>query len=520
MRTVLPTILGLTVLLSASLRADVRLAAIFSDHAVLQRDKPLPVWGSANPGEVVEVRLGREKASSPADEKGRWQVTLASQPLSTTPLTLTVSGHNQIARTDILLGDVWLCGGQSNMDLALGACQVPADIAAANHPMIRHFRVAYHFAIAPAADVQGAWTVCGPGTAPGFSAVGYYFARKVHAETGVPIGLLSSSLGGTNIELWISQAALLKTPGLETYAGQMRASLATYQEQLARILPAAREWVDQGSSAVRSGMPVPPPPAWPEFPFGDKVMRPRCVTLHNGMIAPLVPMALRGALWYQGENNADDALYLTKQRALIDEWRTLFHDPTLPFYFVQLAAWKIPDEQPAGGGWGMIRELQRQCLEIPNTGMACTIDIGDAKDIHPRNKFDVGERLARWALRHQYGRAEIVTSGPLFREMTLEDGKARLHFNSTGGGLLVARKAGRAPTVATPAEKLNRFAIAGEDRKWVWAQAMIEGDTVVVSSAEVLRPVAVRYAYSDNPEGANLYNLAGLPASPFRTDAW
>ena len=520
MKTALPAIVGLTFLLSAPLHAAVRLATIFSDHAVLQRDKPLPVWGTADPGEVVDVRLGREKASSPADENGRWQVTLAPQPVSTAPLTLTVTGQNEVTRTDILLGDVWLCGGQSNMDLALGACQVPEDIAAAGYPLIRHFRVDYDFAIAPAADVRGAWAVCAPGTAPGFSAVGYYFARKVFMETGVPIGLLSSSVGGTNIELWISQDTLLKTTGLENYAGQMRASLATYQEQLSKILPAAREWVDSGSSAVKAGTPVPLPPAWPEFPFSDKVMRPRCVTLHNGMIAPLAPLALRGALWYQGENNADDALYVTKQRALIDEWRSLFHDPTLPFYFVQLAAWKMPDEQPAGGGWGMIRELQRQCLAIPNTSMACTIDIGDAQDIHPRNKFDVGERLARWALHHQYGRGEIVTSGPLLREMTLENGKVRLHFDSIGGGLIAARKSGRAPALPAPDEKLNRFAIAGKDRRWVWADAMIEGDTVVVSSAEVLRPVAVRYAYSDNPEGANLYNRAGLPASPFRTDAW
>ena len=193
MKTALPAFVSLTFLLSAPLHAAVRLATIFSDHAVLQRDKPLPVWGTAAPGEVVDVRLGREKASSPADENGRWQVTLASQPVSTTPLTLTVSGQNQIARTDILLGDVWLCGGQSNMDLALGACQVPEDIAAATYPLIRHFRVDYDFAIAPVPNVRGAWAVCTPGTAPGFSAVGYYFARKVFMETGVPIGLLSSS---------------------------------------------------------------------------------------------------------------------------------------------------------------------------------------------------------------------------------------------------------------------------------------------------------------------------------------
>ena len=502
------------------LRADVRLAAIFSDHAVLQRDKPLPVWGSAAPGESVEIELGREKATTLADENGRWRVTLAPQPVSTTPLNLTVSGADRISRQDILLGDVWLCSGQSNMDLTLGACQVPEDIAAAYHPLIRHFRVGYNFAIAPTDDVVGSWAVCTPGTAPGFSAVGYYFGRKVQAETGVPIGLLSSSVGGTNIELWISPPTLLTTPGLEDYADQMRKSLAIYQDQLASILPAARDWAATGADAVKAGRPIPLPPVWPEHPFSDKVMRPRCVTLHNGMIAPLVPLSLRGAIWYQGENNADDSLYLIKQKALFGEWRKLFQNPSLPVYFVQLAAWKAPDELPAGSGWGMIRDLQRQGMAMPHTGMACTIDIGDANDIHPRNKFDVGERLSRWALHHEYGRKEIITSGPLFRGMSIEDGKVRIHFDSIGGGLVIARKSGRAAAVPTPGDKLRRFAIAGEDRKWAWADAVIDGDTVVVSSPGVASPVAVRYAYSDNPQGANLYNQAGLPASPFRSDSW
>lgn len=514
------TFFSLALISSAPLRGDVKLAAVFSDHAVLQRDKPLPVWGTAAPGESVEIGLGREKASTTADENGCWRVTLAPQPVSATPLDLTITGADRIVRRDILLGDVWLCGGQSNMDLTLGACQVPEDIAAADQPLLRHFRVAYHFANAPAADVEGSWAVCTPGTAPGFSAVGYYFGWKVQAETGVPIGLLSSSVGGTNIELWMSQSTLLTTPGLEDYAGRMRASLTIYQDQLAAILPAAREWAAAGAEAVKAGGEIPPPPLWPDHPFSDKVMRPRCVTLHNGMIAPLVPMALRGALWDQGENNADDSVYLIKQNSLFAEWRELFEDPALPVYFVQLAAWKAPDESPVGGGWGMIRELQRQGLATPNTGMACTIDIGNAHDIHPRNKFDVGERLARWALHHEYDQKAVVTSGPLFREMSVEDGKIRVRFDSIGGGLLTAGKSGRSPAVPTPGDKLQRFAIAGEDRKWVWADAAINGDTVLVSSPGVPRPVAVRYAYSDNPEGANLYNKAGLPASPFRTDSW
>lgn len=520
MTTAIPAPLLALLLLAPPLAADVSLPAIFSDHAVLQRDKPLPVWGKAAPGERVAVSLGKSRGTATAGKDGRWQVVLDAQPLSAEPLTLTVAGKNRVTREDILLGDVWLCSGQSNMDWGLGGCDVPDDIAAADHPKIRHFRVAYNFASSPADDVTGNWAVATPGSVPGFSAVGYYFGRKVHAETGVPIGLLTSSVGGTNIELWMSQASLLETPELAPYAAPMKESLARYQEELVAILPAARAWADAGMAASKAGKPVPMPPAWPDYPFSERSMRPRCVTLHHGMIAPLVPMALRGALWYQGESNADDALYLEKKKTMVAEWRRLFRDPALPFYFVQLAAWQPVDDNPAGGGWGAIRDLQRRCLAIPHTGMASAIDIGDAADIHPKNKADVGERLARWALRNEYGKKDLVASGPLFREMKSAGNALVLHFDSTGGGLMAGRKSGRQPAVEEPGAKLRRFAIAGEDRKWVWADAVIEGDTVRVSSPEVAKPVAVRYAYANNPEGANLYNRDGLPASPFRTDAW
>jgi sialate O-acetylesterase len=432
---------------------------------------------------------------------------------------LTVKGSNELVREDILLGDVWLCSGQSNMDWAMGACDAAPDIAASANPLIRHFRVNYNFSAVPVSDVQGAWAVAGPGTTAGFSAVGYYFGRKLQAETGVPIGLLTSSVGGTNIELWISQETLMGTPALDPYAKQMRESLDLYQQQLRAALPALRAW-SEAAAKVPASEKLPMPPAWPEFPFGERVNRPRCVTLHNGMIAPLVPFSLRGAIWYQGESNADDVLYVEKKRALVEEWRRLFRDPQLPFYFVQLAAWQAPDPNPAGSGWGRIRDLQRLCLAIPHTGMASALDIGDADDIHPKNKADVGERLALWALRNQYGAKELTVSGPLLRDMSVTGNQIQLRFDSLGGGLMVGKKSGRSPAVADPGAKLARFAIAGEDRKWVWAEAVITGDTVVLSSPEVPNPVAARYAYSSNPTGANLYNKAGLPASPFRTDNW
>ncbi len=500
--------------------ADVRLPAIFTEHGVLQRDKPLSVWGWADPGESVSVSLGAQKANATAGADGRWLVKLAAQPASNDPLTLTVAGKNTVEVKDILLGDVWLCSGQSNMDMALGGCDAPDDIKAADLPLVRHFRTEYNFSSVPATDVKGRWSVCNPGSAGGFSAVGFYFARKIHGETGVPIGLLTNAVGGTNIELWISQETLLGTTELAPYARLMRESLANYQTQLADSLPPIEQWLTRSRAAQKAGQEIPMPPKWPDFPFGEKVARPRCVTLHNGHIAPLVPMAMRGVLWYQGENNADANLYVEKMQAMLGDWRKWFGDPALPFYFVQLAGFLKPNDNPAGGEWGAIRDAQRRCLAIPQTGMASAVDIGDAEDIHPKNKADVGERLALWALANEYGKTGVVASGPLFREMKIEGGKARISFDSPGGGLISARKQGRASAVEEKSAKLQRFAIAGADKQWQWADAVIEGDAVVVSSEKVPAPVAVRYAYSSNPEGANLYNRAGLPASPFRTDNW
>lgn len=504
--------------------ADIKLPQIFSDRAVLQRDRPLPVWGWAEPGENVSVTLGNERAESTADKTGKWLVRLPAQPMSKAPLTLTVVGKNTIEVKDLVLGDVWLCSGQSNMEFGLGGCDAGADIQAADFPLIRHFGVEYHFAATPQSDVKGGWLKCSPQHAAGFSAVGFYFARKVHRETGVPIGLLRSSVGGTNIECWMSQETLLSTPELEPYAKQMRESLADYQKELAAALPEIEAWTARSRTALRAGELIPMPPKWPEFPFGEKMFRPRCVTLHNGMIAPLVPAALKGVIWYQGENNAGGAFegdqYIAKTRAMIGDWRKWFGDPELPFYFVQLAGWQKPTDNPAGGdGWAIFRDAQRRCLTIPHTGMASAVDVGDAEDIHPRNKFDVGERLARWALSNEYGQ-KLEPSGPLFRELKIDGAVARVRFDHVGAGLMVGRKTSRAPAEEDRTSTLKRFAIAGADKQWRWAEARIDGDSVVCTHPDVPEPVAVRYAFSMNPDGANLYNRDGLPASPFRTDKW
>jgi sialate O-acetylesterase len=322
----------------------------------------------------------------------------------------------------------------------------------------------------------------------------------------------------------MSQDTLMSTPALAQYGKFMRESLATYQKDLAAAVPAVEEWAAKCREDLKAGRALPMPPALPEFPFGEKMFRPRCVTLHNGMIAPLVPFALRGVLWYQGESNAgsvaDGLQYIEKKRAMLADWRTWFGDPDLPFYFVQLAGWLQPAEGPAGGdGWAYIREAQRLCLKLPHTGMAVATDIGDAADIHPKNKSDVGDRLARWALAKQYGK-RLEPSGPLYRELKIDGNQAIVHFDHVGAGLMIGQKSGLKPVEEVPDGTLRRFAIAGKDRKWAWAEAKIVGSTVVCTHPDISSPVAIRYGFTMNPVGANLYNRDGLPASPFRTDDW
>lgn len=505
-------VLLVALLLPAAAQATVSLPALFSTSAVLQRDKPLPIWGWGAPGESVTVTLWNQSATTVTGPDSRWRVELGPQPVSTQPLTLTVAGSNTLTVTNVLLGDVWLCSGQSNMAMSVGGLLTPeskVDYQTANYPLIRQMGVEVTPANSPQENVTGQWLVCTPAKASQFSAVGFYFAIKVHQQTGVPIGILRSAKGSTIIECWTAEEPLMHTLGIEPHPTQMRNSLAL--------------WETEKSAALAAGIPA-DAPEFPEYPFSESVKRPRCVTHYNGMIAPLARFALRGAIWYQGETNAVDLplsqAYTRKLRTLIASWRTLFGDPNLPFYIVQLPNYLAPTSSPAGGDrWSWMREAQRQCLAIPDTRLAVTIDIGEELDIHPKNKFDVGERLGLLALKHEYGQTTLVASGPVFRNMVIEANKARLNFASVGSGLMTGIKTGRGPAVEDPGATLGRFAIAGSNNQWYWANAVIDGDTVLVSATEVSAPVAVRYAYSTNPAGANLYNRNGLPAAPFATDA-
>jgi sialate O-acetylesterase len=492
--------------------ADVTMPALFADHMVLQREKPIPVWGKAAPGEKLTVSIASQTVTVTADADGNWQVTL--DPIaSTDPLTMTVKGANDVVINDILMGEVWVCSGQSNMNMRVNRClNADQEIASSANNAIRHFQI--RNAVSPKAldDCSGAWTVAGPDTVGGYTAAGYFFARELNRRLGVPIGLIHTSWGGTPAEAWTPRKQLETMPECRPILDRFAKALEEYPARLEKHkqnIDAYKEKLEAWKATVKAEgaeaagrRPRPPRPPLsenhPHSPSG----------LYNAMIAPLVPYAIRGAIWYQGESNAGRAYqYRTLFPAMISAWRDAWGQGAFPFYFVQLANFHAPQSDPNNGStWAELREAQAMALALPNTGMACIIDVGEADDIHPKNKQAVGERLALWALAKDYGQ-EVVYSGPVYRNMTRQGNTIRISFDHVGGGL------------APKGDKLTGFAVAGADKTFVWADARIDGDSVLVSSDAVAEPVAVRYGWADNPP-ANLYNKEGLPAVPFRTDQW
>lgn len=500
---------GIAGLLAASPTvAEVKLPALFSDNMVLQRDRPIPVWGTAEAGEQVTVTLGEAQVTATANQEGRWRVQLPPRAAGG-PFEMTIAGKNTLTRRNVLIGEVWIASGQSNMEWPVHLSLHPEEeIAAANYPQIRFFNVKHTVASQPRTDVEGTWVECTPQTVPNFSAVAYFFSRDLHQALGVPIGLIKTAWGGTPAESWVSRSSLEAQPDLkvlvERWDAQRLQALEDYAAAVDQYFQQVARWVQNAQS---SGL-LPPMPAAPGLP--GILQNPwRTSGLYNGMIAPLIPYALRGAIWYQGESNASRAYqYRTLFPALIQDWRRAWGQGDFPFLFVQLANFTPPPAEPGESDWAELREAQAQALALPNTGMAVAIDVGEADNIHPPNKQEVGRRLALAARAIAYGQ-EVVYSGPLYQSMAVEGHSIRLWFRHLGGGL-VARGGG----------PLRGFAIAGADRKFVWAEACIEGETVVVHSDQVPEPVAVRYAWANNPEGCNLFNQAGLPAPPFRTDNW
>jgi sialate O-acetylesterase len=447
--------------------AKLSLASIFSDHMVLQRDMKLPIWGKAAPGVKVAVQLAGKTQEATADADGKWRLSVGPLKASKDPLELNVTaGDQSLHHTDILVGDVWVASGQSNMEWYVDRSDNPEkEIAAANWPEIRIIDVPNVTADAPAESFETAgWKPVTPETIPQFSAVAYFFGRELHEHLDVPIGLIGCNWGGTPMEAWTSREALESSPTFKNETAASFTQPSTTQEA-----------EDRKARAHHS-------PA----------------RLYNGMLAAVIPYGIRGAIWYQGESNAGrHQQYAELSKLMITDWRNHWDQGEFPFLLVQLAAF-----EPGGETWPPLREAQQETLELPNTGMAVAIDIGHQTDIHPKDKQTVGKRLALAARAIAHGE-KIVHSGPIYREMKAADGKATLSFDSVGGGLKAEGD-------------LRGFEIAGADGKFVPAKATIEGEHVVVSSEAVAEPKTVRYNWSAFPDG-NLYNAEGLPAVPFRT---
>lgn len=458
-------------LLTAAADAQTKLPQFFSNGMVLQRDAKIHVWGWDTPKTKVVVALGEQSATTTTDDNGQWSVSLPERAAGG-PLKLTVKGSQAIELSDIWMGDVWLCSGQSNMEWPVAAsANKDAEIAAGNHPMIRHIKINHRPSATPETDLSTeGWKVCTSETVGGFTAVGYFFALHLRTEVDVPIGLIGSNWGGTRIEPWTPPVGFQGVAALKSISD----NLSNFPEKNAE-------------GAVNHQSPL---------------------ALYNGMIHPLIKMPIRGAIWYQGEsNNGEGMLYRDKMEALVNGWRSVWNQPELPFYFVQLAPYNYGGE---GERLAKIWEAQTASLGIKNTGMAVTVDIADLKDIHPTNKQDVGKRLALWALAKTYGK-DVTYSGPLFQKATAVDSAMIVEFEH---GSVLATNDGK---------PVRELMIAGADRRFFPATGEIVNDgrqaKLKVSSPKVSRPVAVRYGFHQLAE-PNLVGKEGLPASPFRSDNW
>jgi len=483
--------------------ADVKLPAIFSDHMVLQRDASVPVWGWAEPDEQITVSVADQKAATKADQDGKWLVKF-SRLQTSEPTTLTVQGRNTITIRDVLIGEVWLGSGQSNMAMTVNrARDYEQERVAANLPQIRMFREESGAADTPQSEGKGRWQVCSPETVGSFSATLFFFGREIHKNLGVPVGLINSSVGGTPIELWIAPETQRSAPELQPFFAALEKENAsvdpeTERKAFERSLARWQEAAKQARAAKQQ------PPRKPQDPAAVRARKGNVGGLYLGKIAPLIPYAIRGAIWYQGEANTAPSrvgFYQYQLPLLVRDWRARW-GYEFPFAWAQL-----PNFSGTGRDWPMLREAMLKSLALPQTGMGINIDIGEANDIHPKNKQEVGRRLSLWVLGSVYGREVPATSGPLPAGHEIRGREIVIRFRHTEGGLVA-----QGGTV-------QGFVVAGQDRQWKLAQARIAGDSVVVSSPEVPQPVAARYAWENLPT-CNLFNGAGLPATPFRTDDW
>ena len=485
------------VFIGAQLQADVATTKTFTDNAVLQRDMPVRIWGTADPEENVTVTFADQTRKTVADQDGTWSICLDPMSACSEGKDLVISGKNTLTFKNVVVGEVWICSGQSNMEMPLNSWGLPGlacseEEISGDYSFVRFNRAEHIILDQPRSELESpGWQVCRDGIQRACTAAGFHFAVRLHQELDCPVGLIDSNWGGSNINSWIPASGWKKVSELVPIREAYEADIAAGKE-----IP---DWSKQGG-------------------------------MFNAMLQPWVPYTIRGAIWYQGESNASEReFYYYKQKAMIEEWRALWGEGDFPFYWVQLASFTHAMVNPeTTGDWPGLRDAQTRCLELPNTGQAVIIDVGDADDIHPRDKFDVGNRLALWALADIFGK-EIEPQSPTFQSVSYENGKAIVKFEHVGSGLVTASKNGRGPLVETPSTAPLRFAIAEllpkqnegdpDQLSWIFAEAEIVGkDTVVLSSPYVKNPVAVRYAWQMNPDGCNLYSREGLPATPFRTD--
>jgi len=464
---------------ASAARADVKPASIFTDHLVLQQGKQTAIWGTADAGEKVTVTLGKQTQTAAAGADGKWLINLKDLSADTGagPFDLVIAGSNTVTFKDVYVGEVWLCSGQSNMDFTVvntpkyrfaGVANMAEEVKNANYPKIRMFSGEYQKSYQPQTSVKGIWKTVTPENVPEMSAIGYFFARDLQKELKVPVGIVTETFGASCAEAWVSRDALDAVPAFKPWLATFDTLYKNYQQT-----PTGKDPVqDQHNPTV----------------------------MYNGMIAPIIPFTVKGVLWYQGESIAKPlASFPLVNETLVKDWRARWGNPDMPFYFCQLAGQQAASNRPE------VREAQAALLSVPHTAMAVTTDIGEAKNVHPKNKQDVGDRLTRIALANTYGK-KIEYSGPVYESMKVEGTAIRLSFTHVSGGLVA--KGG----------ELKDFTIAGKDGKFVPATARIDKETIVVSSPDVAAPANVRYAWEQFPETANLYNTDALPAPQFRTD--
>ncbi len=480
----------------------VKLPSVFTDHMVLQRDKAAPVWGKAEPGEEVVIEFAGQKKSAKAGADGKWMVKLDPVPANAEPQVLKAGN---VSVQDVVVGEVWLASGQSNMEWEMQMkADSQADIPGATHPNLRLLEVPKVTALTPQDDVTTKWNRSAPETAASFSAVGYYFGLWLQEELNVPVGIILSAWGGTRIEPWTSLEGFDAVSDLKDLVAEVRAKLPgseAYRAAHEQYFATVAQWEQAARDALAKKQAVPP---LPPQPAGLPLDHTSPSLIYNAMIHPLVPFAIRGAIWYQGESNhVEGFAYTDKTKALLASWRSDFQQPDLPFYFVQIAPWQYGEEAPEilPQFW----QAQRRCLEIPHTGMAVISDIGEAADIHPAHKKEVARRLSLWALSKTYGRSEIDPNGPLYASHAIEGAAIQVKFDHATGGL-----------VSRDGKPLTHFEIAGRDGAFQPAEARIDAGSVVLTSAKVPQPRHARFAWSKLAI-PNLMNKDGLPASAFHT---